>query len=71
MMNEYENDLRGLSPAELRSRRDRLPAGLPRTGQFLAGSLVEQRRKCGKEDAGAREGTASGGGPARDVASPL
>jgi hypothetical protein len=48
-MDEYKNDLRGLSTAELRSRRDRLAAGLPRAGQFLAGSLVEQRRKCGKE----------------------
>lgn len=48
-MNEYKNDLRGLSAAELRSRRDRLAADLPRAGQFLAGSLVEQHRKCGKE----------------------
>ena len=48
-MNEYKNDLRGLSAAELRSRRDQLAAGLPLAAQFLAGSLVEQRRKCGKE----------------------
>jgi len=48
-MSEYKNDLRGLSAAELRSRRDRLAAGLPRAAQFLAGSLVEQRRRCGKE----------------------
>ena len=48
-MNEYKNDLRGLSAAELRSRRDRLAADLPRAAQFLAGSLVEQRRRCGKE----------------------
>jgi len=48
-MPEYKNDLRGLSAAELRSRRDRLAAGLPRAGQFLAGALAEQRRKCGKE----------------------
>src|SRR5690349_23507998 len=48
-MNEYKNGLRGLSAAELRSRRDRLAAGLPLAAQFLAGSLVEQHRKCGKE----------------------
>jgi hypothetical protein len=48
-MNEYKNGLRGLSAAELRSRRDRLAAELPLAAQFLAGSLVEQRRKCGKE----------------------
>jgi hypothetical protein len=48
-MNEYKNDLRGLSAAELRSRHDRLAADLPRAAQFLAGSLVEQRRRCGKE----------------------
>ena len=48
-MNEYKNGLRGLSAAELRSRRDRLAADLPRAAQFLAGSLVEQRRRCGKE----------------------
>jgi hypothetical protein len=48
-MNEYKNDLRGLSAVELRSRRDRLAADLPDAGQFLAGSLVEQRRRCGKE----------------------
>jgi hypothetical protein len=48
-MNAYKNDLRALSSAELRSRRDRLAAGLPGAGKFLAGSLVEQRRRCGKE----------------------
>ena len=48
-MSEYKNDLRGLSAAELRSRRDRLAADLPLAAQFLAGSLVEQRRRCGKE----------------------
>jgi hypothetical protein len=48
-MNEYKNDFRGLSAAELQSRRDRLAASLPQAGGFLAGSLVEQRRRCGKE----------------------
>jgi hypothetical protein len=44
-----KNDLGGLSPAELRSRRDRLAAGLPDPAGFLAGSLARQRRRCGKE----------------------
>src|SRR5437764_11390271 len=48
-MNTHRNNLAALSTAELRSRRDRLVAGLPRAAAFLAGSLVEQRRKCGKE----------------------
>ena len=48
-MNAYKNDLRALSPAELRSRRDRLAASLPGAAGFLAGSLAEQRRRCGKE----------------------
>ncbi|HEY2577032.1 MAG TPA: DUF6788 family protein [Streptosporangiaceae bacterium] len=48
-MSTHKNDLHGLSAAELRSRRDRLAADLPQAGQFLAGSLVEQRRRCGKE----------------------
>ena len=38
-----------LATAELRSRRAALVAGLPQAAAFLAGSLVEQRRRCGKE----------------------
>src|SRR2546422_10255784 len=48
-MNTHRNDLAALSTAELRSRRDRLVAGLPQAAAFLAGSLVEQTRRCGKE----------------------
>ena len=48
-MNTHRNNLAALSTAELRPRRDRLVAGLPRAAAFLAGSLVEQRRRCGKE----------------------
>jgi hypothetical protein len=48
-MNTHRNDLAALSTAELRSRRDRLVAGLPQAAAYLAGSLVEQRRRCGKE----------------------
>jgi len=49
VINTHRNDLAALSTAELRSRRDRLVAGLPQAAAFLAGSLVEQRRRCGKE----------------------
>jgi hypothetical protein len=48
-MNTHRNDLAALPTAELRSRRDRLVAGLPQAAAYLAGSLVEQRRRCGKE----------------------
>jgi hypothetical protein len=48
-MNTHRNDLAALSTAELRSRRDRLVAGLPQAAAFLAGSLAGQRRRCGKE----------------------
>ena len=50
VMNTHRNGhLAALATAELRSRRDRLVAGLPQAAAFLAGSLVEQRRRCGKE----------------------
>jgi hypothetical protein len=48
-MNTHRNDPAALSTAELRQRRDQLVTGLPRAAAFLAGSLVEQRRRCGKE----------------------
>jgi len=48
-MNTHRNNLAALSTAELRQRRDQLVTGLPRAAAFLAGSLVEQRRRCGKE----------------------
>jgi Family of unknown function (DUF6788) len=48
-MNAHRNNLAALSTAELRQRRDQLVTGLPRAAAFLAGSLVEQRRRCGKE----------------------
>jgi hypothetical protein len=49
VVNTHRNDLAALSTAELRQRRDQLVTGLPRAAAFLAGSLVEQRRRCGKE----------------------
>jgi Family of unknown function (DUF6788) len=48
-MDKHRNDLAALPSAELRSRREALVAGLPQAAAFLAGSLVEQRRRCGKE----------------------
>ena len=48
-MNTHRNDLAALSTAGLRQRRDQLVTGLPRAAGFLAGSLAEQRRRCGKE----------------------
>ena len=48
-MNTHRNELAAAPTAELRSRRDRLAAALPQAGAFLAGSLTEQRRRCGKE----------------------
>jgi hypothetical protein len=49
-MNQHKKTgLRALSTAELRVRREELVAALPYAGAFLAGSTVEQRRRCGKE----------------------
>ena len=59
-MNAYKNDLRALSSAELRSRRDRLAASLPDAAGFLAGSLAEQRRRCGKEGCRCAQGELHG-----------
>ena len=46
-----------LSTRQLRARRRRLVAALPDVADYLAGSLIEQARRCGK--AGCR--CASGG----------
>jgi hypothetical protein len=49
-MNTHKNaELARLSTAELRARRDRLAAALPRADALLPGALVEQHRNCGKE----------------------
>jgi hypothetical protein len=49
--------LGGLSTRQLRARRRRLAARLPDVSRYLAGSVLEQSRRCGK--AGCR--CASGG----------
>ena len=51
-MNQHKNaneELSGLSTAELRSRRGRLAAAAPRPDGLLPGALVEQHRNCGEE----------------------
>jgi uncharacterized protein DUF6788 len=50
VMNRYKNDLSGLSTRALLARRRRLVAGLGDAERLLAGSLVEQTRRCGKAD---------------------
>ncbi len=49
-MSTHKNEimLGELSVRQLRARRRRLVARLPDVGGFLAGSLVEQSRRCGK-----------------------
>ena len=49
-MNIHKNEveLGSLSLRQLRARRRRLVAALPDLGDYLAGSLVEQSRRCGK-----------------------
>ena len=59
-MSTYKNDLRAVPSAELRSRRDRLAAAVPGAAGFLAGSLAEQRRRCGKEGCRCRQGELHG-----------
>jgi hypothetical protein len=59
-MDTYKNALRALSSAELRSRRDRLAASVPGAAGFLAGSLAEQRRRCGKEGCRCAQGELHG-----------
>src|SRR2546429_4345401 len=48
-MTTHRNNRAALPRGEQPPRRDRLVAGLPQAAAFLAGSLVEQRRRCGKE----------------------
>ena len=49
-MNTHKNqELAQLGTSELRARRGRLVAALPRADALLPGVLVEQHRSCGKE----------------------
>ena len=47
-VHKTEGPLGELSTRQLRTRRRRLTARLPDLEGFLAGSLVEQHRRCGK-----------------------
>jgi len=47
-MHKNKSPLGELSLRQLRARRRRLVAALPDVGDYLAGSLVEQSRRCGK-----------------------
>jgi hypothetical protein len=42
-------DMAGLSLRQLRERRRRIVGRIPDLGDVIAGSLQEQRRRCGKE----------------------
>jgi len=42
-------DLAGLSPRQLRDRRRRIARRIPDLEAVVAGSLQDQRRRCGKE----------------------
>jgi len=45
----YKNDLAGLTVRGLRARRRRLASGLSDVEALLRGTVVTQRRRCGKE----------------------
>lgn len=59
-MNSHKGGLAGLSAGELRARRSALVARLPEAGGLLPGTLVEQRRKCGKEGCRCTQGELHG-----------
>jgi hypothetical protein len=59
-VDSHKNDLSGLGTAELRARRAALTARLPRAGGFLPGTLVGQRRRCGKEGCRCTQGELHG-----------
>ena len=59
-MNIHKTDLSTLSTKTLLARRRRLAARLGDVEQVLAGSLVEQTRRCGKAGCGCADGEAHG-----------
>jgi hypothetical protein len=59
-MNIHKVDLAGLSTRALLTRRRRLAARLGDVEQVLAGSLVEQTRRCGKPDCRCADGEPHG-----------
>jgi hypothetical protein len=59
-MSDHKNDLSRLSTRTLLARRQRLAARLGDVEQVLAGSLVEQTRRCGKPGCRCAEGEPHG-----------
>jgi hypothetical protein len=59
-VDSHKNTLAGLGTAGLRARRTALAARLPQAAGFVAGSLVEQRRRCGKEGCRCAQGELHG-----------
>ncbi len=59
-MDSHKNGLAELGTAGLRARRAALAARLAQGGGFVAGSLVEQRRRCGKEGCRCTQGELHG-----------
>ncbi len=53
-------DLSGVTSRALRTRRARLVRSVPDLAGFVAGSLVEQHRKCGKEGCRCAQGQPHG-----------
>jgi hypothetical protein len=60
VMTTHKNGLSGLSTWALVARRRRLVARLGDAEQLLAGSLVEQTRRCGKPDCRCAQGEGHG-----------
>jgi hypothetical protein len=61
-MSAYKKDLGlgGVTTRALRARRARLVRSVPDLAGFMAGSLVEQHRKCGKEGCRCAQGQPHG-----------
>jgi hypothetical protein len=59
-MNQHKSNLSGSSTAALLARRRRVAARLGDVEQVLAGSLVEQTRRCGKAGCRCAEGEPHG-----------
>jgi hypothetical protein len=59
-VSRHKKALGQVGAAELRARRAALAARLPQAGGFLSGTLVEQRRRCGKEGCRCGEGELHG-----------
>jgi hypothetical protein len=59
-IHKREIDLSAVTTRALRARRTRLVRSVPDLAGFVAGSLVEQHRKCGKEGCRCMQGQPHG-----------